>query len=143
MRCSEEMCDEFVCSDSGVVSLCEDDRKLLASLGAKKSQQIHEREETREEKGERGERGEREVAEVTTDNNNVDSETNRNLNTDSKTDQQGILKRWRWLHYSLHNRQSKINDNLDTFIFTIWSYSVLIVLIFISVSPQSTPQFQK
>ena len=80
------MCDEFVCSDSGVVSLCEDDRKLLASLGAKKSQQIHEREETR---------GEREVAEVTTDNNNVDSETNRNLNTDSKTDQQGILKRWR------------------------------------------------
>lgn len=66
------MCDEFVCSDSGVVSLCEDDRKLLASLGAKKPQQI---------------RGSEEVTEVA-DNNNVESETNRNLNTNSKTDQQ-------------------------------------------------------
>ena len=69
------MCDEFVCSDSGVVSLCDDDRKLLASLGAKKPQQIH--------------AGEEREAELT-DNNNVESETNRNLNTSTKTDQQGI-----------------------------------------------------
>ena len=66
------MCDEFVCSDSGVVSLCEDDRKLLASLGAKKSQQIHEREETREEKGERGERGERDDHSLDKRKNNLE-----------------------------------------------------------------------
>ena len=105
------MCDEFVCSDSGVVSLCEDDRKLLASLGAKKPQKIQESERSEE-----------------TDNNNVESETNRNLNTDFKTDQQGIELR------------EKINYNLATFIRTIWSYSLLIVLIPVS---QSTPQFQK
>ena len=66
------MCDEFVCSDSGVVSLCEADRKLLASLGARKPQQACE-----ERSGE------------VTENNNVESEENRNLHTNTKTDQQG------------------------------------------------------
>ena len=74
---SKEMCDEFVCSDSGVVSLCDDDRKLLASLGAKK--------QIRESQARSG-GGERE-AEVT-DNNNVEGETNRNTN--SQPDQPGI-----------------------------------------------------
>ena len=32
------MCDEFICSDSGV-GLCEDDRKLLESLGSSRKQQ--------------------------------------------------------------------------------------------------------
>ena len=66
------MCDEFVCSDSGVVSLCEADRTLLASLGARKSHQPCD-----ERSGE------------VTDNNNVESEANRNLHTNTKTDQQG------------------------------------------------------
>ena len=76
---SKEMCDEFVCSDSGVVSLCDDDRKLLASLG-KKSQQIPD--ETQ--------KSEKEEAELS-ENNNVESETNRNFNnTNSQEYQQGI-----------------------------------------------------
>ena len=61
------MCDEFVCSDSGVVSLCEADRKLLASLGEK-----------------------RKIGEEKVDNNNLASETNRNLTLATKTDDQGI-----------------------------------------------------
>ena len=77
---SKAMCDEFVCSDSGVVSLCDDDRKLLASLGAKKSGQLPE-------DSQKSEKAEAELSE----NNNVESETNRNINsTNSQADQQGI-----------------------------------------------------
>ena len=77
------MCDEFVCSDSGVVTLCEDDRKLLASLGVKKSQQICENET-------RSCDGETLMEAEMTENNNVETETNRNINTKSETEQQGI-----------------------------------------------------
>ena len=70
------MCDEFICSDSGVVSLCEDDRKLLASLGARKPQPIREDKDEKEDKSR-------------SDNNNVSTETNRNLPT-TKTDDEGI-----------------------------------------------------
>ena len=70
------MCDEVICSDSGVVSLCEDDRKLLASLGARKPLQIREDKDEKEDKSR-------------SDNNNVSSETNRNLPS-TKTDDQGI-----------------------------------------------------
>ena len=89
------MCDEFVCSDSGVVSLCEDDRKLLASLGAKKPQQVSESEKRPGQEPE------------LSDNNNVEGETNRNLNTDYKTDLQGIER------VSLHCTDWD-NYNLDT-----------------------------
>ena len=68
------MCDEFVCSDSGVVSLCEDDRRLRASLGRSKEK-------------------EKERA----DNNNEASETNRNITADitPKTDDQGTEADWK------------------------------------------------
>ena len=72
------MCDEFVCSDSGVVSLCEDDRRLLASLGDRKKKVERKTSDVKCEKEERF------------DNNNVASETNRNLSGATKTDDEGI-----------------------------------------------------
>ena len=58
------MCDEFVCSDSGV-GLCEADRKLLERLGSRNPRT----------KGD-GEHG------GDTDNNNNQEETNRNFDKD-------------------------------------------------------------
>ena len=78
------MCDEFVCSDSGVVSLCEDDRRLLASLGVRR-QEILSDTDTKEKEKERA------------DNNNEASETNRNITADitPKTDDQGTEADWK------------------------------------------------
>lgn len=64
------MCDEFVCSDSGV-GLCEDDRKLLENLGAKKPRSVVES----------AKKSDEDVSDKTTDNNNNEAETNRNLKT--------------------------------------------------------------
>ena len=61
------MCDEFICSDSGV-GLCDDDRKLLESLGSKKI-----RTSDQPSAGE---------AQEVTDNNNNAEETNRNIDKD-------------------------------------------------------------
>ena len=61
------MCDEFICSDSGV-GLCDDDRKLLESLGSKKI-----RTSDQPNAGE---------AQEVTDNNNNAEETNRNIDKD-------------------------------------------------------------
>ena len=79
------MCDEFVCSDSGVVSLCDDDRRLLASLGVRRGQEILSDTDTKEKEKERA------------DNNNEASETNRNITADitSKTDDQGTEADWK------------------------------------------------
>ena len=62
-----EMCDEFICSDSGV-GLCEDDRKLLESLGSKTIR-----------KSDKSSAGE---AQEVMDNNNNAEETNRNIDKD-------------------------------------------------------------
>ena len=64
------MCDEFVCSDSGV-GLCEDDRKLLENLGVKKPRNAVES----------AKKSDEDVSDKLTDNNNNDAETNRNLKT--------------------------------------------------------------
>ena len=64
------MCDEFICSDSGV-GLCDDDRKLLESLGSKKSRQ--------------SDKPSDQALEVTDNNNNNNNnveETNRNIGKD-------------------------------------------------------------
>ena len=62
------MCDEFICSDSGV-GLCDDDRKLLESLGSKKSRQ--------------SDKPSDQAPEVTDNNNNNNvEETNRNIDKD-------------------------------------------------------------
>ena len=60
------MCDEFICSDSGV-GLCDDDRKLLESLGSKKIR--------------KSDKPSDQPLEVT-DNNNNGEETNRNIDKD-------------------------------------------------------------
>ena len=71
------MCDEFVCSDSGV-GLCEADRKLLERLGSRNPRT----------KGD-GDKGDTKVDAKgdgdhggDTDNNNNDEETNRNFDKD-------------------------------------------------------------
>ena len=64
------MCDEFVCSDSGV-GLCEDDRKLLENLVAKKPRSVVES----------AKKSDEDVSDKTTDNNNNEAETDRNLKT--------------------------------------------------------------
>ena len=81
------MCDEFVCSDSGVVSLCDDDRRLLASLGVRRGQEILSDTDSKEKEKEK-ERA---------DNNNEASETNRNITADitPKTDDQGTEADWK------------------------------------------------
>ena len=68
------MCDEFICSDSGV-GLCEDDRKLLESLGSRKQPKC--------DKSMNGVGGDDcDNNEHVTDNNNNDEEANRNLDQD-------------------------------------------------------------
>ena len=66
------MCDEFVCSDSGV-GLCEDDRKLLENLGVKKPRNSDSDESAR--------KTDEDVTDKITDNNNNAAETNRNHQT--------------------------------------------------------------
>ena len=63
-----EMCDEFICSDSGV-GLCDDDRKLLESLGSKKSRQSDKP-------------SDQPLEETDNNNNNNVEETNRNIDKD-------------------------------------------------------------
>ena len=67
-KVSVEMCDEFICSDSGV-GLCDDDRKLLESLGSKKSRQSDKPSDQAPE-------------ETDNNNNNNVEETNRNIDKD-------------------------------------------------------------
>ena len=63
------MCDEFICSDSGV-GLCDDDRKLLESLGSKRIR-----------KSDKPSDQALEVTDNNNNNNNVE-ETNRNIDKD-------------------------------------------------------------
>ena len=65
------MCDEFVCSDSGV-GLCEDDRKLLENLGVKKTKKCDQIDAKTSDNNN------------DIDNNNNQEEANRNLNNSDK-----------------------------------------------------------
>ena len=69
------MCDEFICSDSGV-GLCEDDRKLLESLGSSRKQQKCDKAKTSV-GGDDCDNNEH-----VTDNNNNEEEANRNIDKD-------------------------------------------------------------
>ena len=72
------MCDEFVCSDSGV-GLCEADRKLLEKLGSRNPRTKGDGDKAAkgDTKGDtKGDHG------GDTDNNNNDEETNRNFDKD-------------------------------------------------------------
>ena len=62
------LCDEFVCSDSGV-GLCEDDRKLLENLGIKKNKKCDQTDAKTSDNN-------------VIDNNNNQEEANRNINSD-------------------------------------------------------------
>ena len=62
------LCDEFVCSDSGV-GLCEDDRKLLENLGIKKNKKCDPTDAKTSDNN-------------VIDNNNNQEEANRNINSD-------------------------------------------------------------
>ena len=74
------MCDEFVCSDSGV-GLCEADRKLLERLGSRNPRTKGDGDKAAkgdtkgDTKGDGDHGGD-------TDNNNNDEETNRNFDKD-------------------------------------------------------------
>ena len=74
------MCDEFVCSDSGV-GLCEADRKLLEKLGSRNPRTKGDGDKAAkgdtkgDTKGDGDHGGD-------TDNNNNDEETNRNFDKD-------------------------------------------------------------
>ena len=74
------MCDEFVCSDSGV-GLCEADRKLLERLGSRNPRtkgdgdKVAKGDTKGDTKGDGDHGGD-------TDNNNNDEETNRNFDKD-------------------------------------------------------------
>ena len=69
-----EMCDEFICSDSGV-GLCEDDRKLLENLGSKKLRKSDKPGAGPANSGS----GVSDGSENVTDNNNNEEETDRNI----------------------------------------------------------------
>ena len=81
------MCDEFICSDSGV-GLCEDDRILLESLGNRKSKSDV---QTNDEKCNKNvEKGGNKIDDEEADNNNDMAETNRNISEhDSKDKDSG------------------------------------------------------
>ena len=70
------MCDEFICSDSGV-GLCEDDRILLESLGNRKSKSDVQKNDEKCNKN--VEKGGNKIADEEADNNNDMAETNRNI----------------------------------------------------------------
>ena len=75
------MCDEFICSDSGV-GLCEDDRILLESLGNRKSKSdVHKNDEKCNKNLEKG--GDK-IAVKEAENNNDMAETNRNITEHEK-----------------------------------------------------------
>ena len=70
------MCDEFICSDSGV-GLCEDDRKLLESLGSRKSKSDVQKND--EKCSENVEKGGNKIEDKEADNNNDVEEIDRNI----------------------------------------------------------------
>ena len=74
------MCDEFVCSDSGV-GLCEADRKLLERLGSRNPRTKGDGDKAAKGDTKGDTKGDGEHG-GDTDNNNNDEETNRNFDKD-------------------------------------------------------------